>query len=327
MKLVAKDIKGLNPDTGELEFEFEEINDGTPAPTPEQQEAAQKNFSGGDPNVAQDRYKAVQGWATRVHQQNLGLQQRLAALEAQAQLPPKPVATPTQLPTATDPGAPDVEALFQNPQEFQSYVQDTVRAHLGLVGKYVEEQLEPYRPVLSAYQTHNELQTVAARHPDFVHWHKEMLAVSSALPQDQEMTLEQLYYEARQQNPDKAMSIDMGTFNPQAASTDTQAQPVPAAGQPQLQAAQPGTSQPVPGTAAPAPGTTQSAAQQPYNPALPGQKTNFPSAGTATAEELQHLAARNTTETGVGDGNTPTATTVGIDAAMEAAWTELSAKS
>lgn len=323
-KLVASERTRMNPETGEIEFEFEEVDDGKPELTPEQQAAAQQNFDNGDPSKAAERYKAVQGWATKVHQKNLELEQRLARLEAGVDAPRPQVKPPVELPTANDPGAPNLESVLSDPNALQQYVAEAVRSHLGLVGEYVRDQLAPFKPVLSAYKTHTELQTAVQRHEDFPYWQQEMLKVSQGLRDDQEMTLEELYYEARKLNPEKAMQIDSGQYKHGSAATPSeQATPAeqgetkPSTTFPQATA--PGTNTQVPGTQAQVPAQ----AAPTYDPAAPPRQTEFPMGSTATAEELRTLAARHTTETGVADGSAPEPTKQGLNAAMEAAWSEV----
>ena len=313
-KLVADNVK-INPDTGELEFAFEEPAPAA-VPAPPADPAAVQNFAL-TPEQAMERYKSVQGWATKVHQENLANGKRLAQLEAA--LRQQQTAPPPTLPTAVAPGVPDLEKIQADPQGFEAYVQQAIDARLGMVGEYVDKKLEPFNPVLGAYNMHNELRTAVAAHPDFVQWQPEMLQISNSLPPGQDMSLEELYYEAQRTHPEKVQTLMQApTASPQPVLPQ---QP----GQPQALPAAPVSPQvaPVPGTPQ-APGTPLVPAQPvvpPYDPSAPVHPTPMAQPVTATVEEVRQLAARQQTETGVTGAVEPTIH--GLDAAMDAAWTEV----
>lgn len=304
------DVAGLDPNTGELLFEFRDVDDGKPEPTPEQKVEAQKNFDGGDPEKAQDRYKAVQGWATRVNQNNLDLQRELADLREQVGT--RQSSTPSvTLPKTSSPENPDLDVLLQDPEAFKKFMVDTIHSEFGIIGEYVREQLKPFNPVLVAYNTHQELTTSLEKHDDFVQWHPEMLEL--AKNNTENLSLEQLYAEARKLNPEKAFAIDSGEYKPDEGNKE-EVTTEPASTPESVET--PGTEPQTPGTSEPSASSV---------PAIPGaiKTEDFRSGHTATASELQERANRLRVETGVGDGSHPEPTTPGIDGAMEGAWDEI----
>jgi len=285
-------------DDGDLEIEFEDYDDGKPAPTPEERKKAVERFSGGDVETAEKRYKAVQGWATQVHQRNLALEQRLSKLEEVTQASEAPRAVP-KLPVAADPGTPNMDAVLSDPAELRKFVMNTVHSQFAHVGDFVQQQLEPFRPVLSAYKTHNELQGVVSKYSDFAQWQPEMLEISKSLPDDSNMSLEQIYLKARADNPEKAQKIEMGEYNPTApqGKTDTLSSE--------------GAEGQATDTASGVPTDTQT------------NSPEAPSSGDATMEELQNMAARHNTETGVATGAEPQTATASIQSALDAAWEDV----
>jgi len=321
-KIKVQDVLGLDDD-GNLRVNFEEVEDGKPEPTPEQKAEQQRKFDGGDPQKAYERYKALQGWATKVRQENIELQQRIAQIQNQlSQLMGERNSVPkVKLPSADDPGHANLEDILSDGSKFEDYVRSVVASQLKVVGDYVDERLSKFQPVLDAYNTHQELLDVVNRHPDFPKWQQEMLEVSRSLPENETYTLEQIYLLARQRHPEKAEKLDLGLSDESEGENKNVA---PNNDNP--------TDDKSTGTVSRTPETTTQSAS-PAEVVLPvrsntsGMYSSYEQRG-ATADELKALADRNTTETGVADGTSPAiARSNSIRTSIEAALEQLSSGS
>lgn len=98
--------------------------------------------------------------------------------------------------------APNLDLVLSSPDNFLKYIQTVVGAYATslqeiLLSK-VEEIDEKFRPVLNAYTTHAEFQQALKKYPDLFEYQEEMASVAASLKEDEDMTVEELYWAAKE---------------------------------------------------------------------------------------------------------------------------------
>ena len=198
-----------DPNTGELIIDLET---GIPAKTSNKEkvpDAAKEVVSKEEVNkfapsveVAAKRYKDLQKWATKVSQEKAALEKRVGRLESNVAKRNADSSKPTIGSVS------EAFSELTNTDNIQSYIESVVKAVIHPFVTDTVSKLNDISPMLSDWQTRNELLTLAKDHPDFVKWQKEMLEVNESLEDDSDMTVSELYHEARRRNPDKVEALE-----------------------------------------------------------------------------------------------------------------------